>query len=838
MAIFQGEELVDVPTPDGRVLKLPRSVVPASVLQQIGQTTSPVGPVGPTAYTPETPGPGPEVPSVTGGQLPTEQSQVVETAPAPPPDQVVATVDNTPEAVAKSNKAFEKQQKAQAVQAASAAGQVTAAANKQDAATANQANAIDQQALVEGAAQDMMGRSVAARNAAIDDIMKKRAEDAQKNLDAEDAKAAEIDALRKKIAGTKIDRSADHPLLGLLFVALAGAGQAIDKKTGPNPALEAYYQAVDRKVAAQTADLDQMARVYGMTRDELTDMKDKSKRRLEFFNTMIAGEIDKGARALEEMAAKSASEKTKANAKVMIADLQARAQEKATDALHWGLDYEQKDRHQQQQIGLGYANLKESKRHNMQEEQLKREDMYLDQQKYLAGLKAKGDEEAYKAQLKQTEEVGKRGVRDLNGDVVLTPEGKAKMDQAKQLEDQANQLEESGKVDPLTFSVKGGKGSVDMMRQRASQLRGEASLSNVVLAHSDTEAVTVSNMLSSGQSTVQLIDGIKQLADQAGRGLIKRDQMQAKVQAMFSELAPNLKEAWQLGAWDKGSANLVKEIIGADPSSEWSAGTLGAFISRKMYEDPQNFKGRLDTVADGLERAAKNKMVNLGAKYGKDDRVFSRSAAADISPEAAKISQARSGTELLQNADEVNPAIGAARKIAYPFSPGFKAEAEQLQSTKYVGLSKDQEAPFESRLQAYKKGDKRAGEELVALAVEASQSRPDLALPMLKNMQTFAPKLYEQARTAMPADSTTAKQFDAEEKQRIGTAAFPTDKLRQDVMMSIDSDGKITDQDGFRELVQRGRAGDKAASKAVLDAINTSGANRTLPKGSTFREGR
>ena len=38
MALFQGEEMVDVTTPDGRTLTLPRSLVPQSMMpqQQLG----------------------------------------------------------------------------------------------------------------------------------------------------------------------------------------------------------------------------------------------------------------------------------------------------------------------------------------------------------------------------------------------------------------------------------------------------------------------------------------------------------------------------------------------------------------------------------------------------------------------------------------------------------------------------------------------------------------------------------------------------------------------------------------------------------------------------------
>ena len=844
MAIFQGEDMVDVTTPDGRTLTLPRSIVPTSMLpqQQIGQA--------PPGFADEPIATGPaETPSVTGGQLPTPDVQVPSTAPAPAqPDYQAGVVDNSQglAGVAKSNKAYEQQQKQQAAQAASPQGKFDAAQGQQAQANQSVADALLSQEHVDEATSRLVADVVSARRGKLDEIDAKKQIDMQSIADAQDKKMGEVVSQRKKIADTKIDRKADHPIALAISAALVGLGEAMQGQKITSGQI--ITDAIDRKVAAQMADLDQMAKVYGMTKDELADLKDKSKNKLEFWNMMAAGEADKATRQIEELTARSASDKIKANAQREIAALQQYAADKTMESVRWGNEYNQRDAHQKQQIGLGYANLAESRRATDLNAQLKREDMALDMEKYLAGLKAKGDEESFKIQAKQAEEVGKRGVTDANGELLLTSEGRAKMAEAQKLQDESDALEASSGNDPMRKSIASDK--VALMRQKAAMLRGDARNNNAVLAHTDTQNVAVSSMIASGQTTVQLIDQIKTLANEVGRGTIQRTEGQAQLQALFKQLAPNLKEAWQLGAWDKGSAKLVEEIIGADPSSDWSAGALGMLYTRAMFENPKSFTSRLDSVADQLENRVRNTVVNLGAKIDPKDKILGRSPPAEFSPSAAKLTQAPSGTELQKNAEQTGVVAKTARAVGYPFSPSHAQEAEQAQSTKYLGLSKAQEAPFEERLQAYKKGDPKAGDDIIRMTAEIAKTRPDLAVPVLQNLQQYASKLYPAARAAIPKDSETEQVISQQEINRIGVSDIKSELLAPQVLSSVGKDGNVEDVEGLKELGRRAAmlkdpsAGPlqkqqaQIAAQALADILQRKTINKSSPAGSVFRGGR
>jgi hypothetical protein len=857
MALFQGEDLVDITTPDGRTMTLPRSAVPASLLPQ-----QQIGPA-PTLQAPGMP-PQQEAPMPSLAPPPDAEPQIpLGGAPSGGPTAVVDMGEPTTQRmsvrqhdvqVAKQKQTDAKAAKAQAAKAASPAGQMAGAQQQTQAGMDAEKTASDNAANVEAAAQDLQGQAMEQHNQKIDALLEKRAIDAQAAADAEQKKMDEIAGIRKKIAGTKIDRTADHPIIAALGVALADLGSAMQNRFTNNQLgtanLDMFWKALDRKVANQMADVDLMEKNYGLAKDELGSLKEMGSNKLEMYNALVAGEADKAKRHLEEISAKSASEKTRANAKILAAQIDQRASAAHSDAVRWGLEYDQRDQHQKQQLGLGYSQLAETKRSNIENAQLKREDMYLDAQKYMAQLKSSGDTEAYKAALKQTEEVGKRGVRDVNGDLLMTPQGRALTAQAKQLEDEAAKTEDAGKADPLTFGIKGGKQRVEMLREKAAQLRGEANNNGSVLAHSDTEAVTVSNMIASGQSTVQLIDGIKELSDQAGRGLISRDDAQAKLQGMFNQLGPNLKEAWQLGAWDKGSANLVASIIGADPSSDWNSGALATALSQKMYENPKAFKGRLDSVAEGLERTAKNRLVGLGAKFGKDEKVLARQVGLDEDSPTAKASAGLQGPTPVGVAEDLSKDRSIPGQIAgkvndtltYGVGPGISRDEqarnveERNGSMKNIGLDKTQAQSFNTLLTRYKAGSPQDGDQLVASVANNAAKQPDLAVSLLHNLREFAPDLYVKARMVVPKGGQVDQQMSYEETSRIGDAQQPTQEIATMVTNTIDNHGKVTDQDGWRELARRATAGDKDAKKAILDIARQAGNIASLPNGSIFKE--
>lgn len=819
MALFEGEEMVPVTTPDGRTITVPKSLSGMVPTQQVPSAPG-APPLNPTGQ-----------PTI---ELPPEYLAPPTSAPeAPPPagivemgePDVVPVTVMEPEIVQANPKRVDKMRKDKAAYDASPAGKQATAQRAQNEAAGAQVDAITSMTDIEAATQDMVSGALQERNAVLAKAEADRLTAMQKSGEERQAKVTEIEGYRKKIENTKIDRELDHPILASIFAALAGIGQGMQGK--PIETLDILYKAIDRKVAAQEADLDRMGRLYNMKKEDIETLKEKRANTLEFHNAMVAAEVNKSIRTIEELTSRSASEAKRAEGKRMIAELQQRSADKMTEATRWGLEYDQRDKHQKAQIGLGYRQLKQSDDHFKANQQLRREEIAADMAKALANTKASGNLEQYKLQLEAAKESREFGVRDMNGEHFLTPAGRKKMEDAARLEAEAMKLESNPEA-----IAKGAIATdkVRMLRDRAAVIRGEATTFDTIKAHNETEAIAASNIIASGQSTVQLIDEIKQIYDQVGRGTLARDKAQSALKSKFNLLKPNLKEAWQLGAWDKGSAGLVDLIIGSDPSSDWTAGALGTIVQQKMFEDPEAFKGGLDAVVKDLETKAKNKLVGMGVKFGAGENVLQRTAKPSVSESAAKLTSP-SGTEIEKSADSAGTVakIGRAgyQAIVDYDAPSHAQEAGgSASSVKYPGLSRAQEAPFEERLQAYKGGDPHAGEELVAIVAETAAKRPDLAKPLLRNLREHAPNLYTAARASVPKNSDVDKQMAYEENIRVGTGVTPHDMLHATVINSIKDDGTVGDVNGYRELARRAGTGDPIARKALADIARAGGARK------------
>lgn len=848
MALFEGEEMVNVTTPDGRVLTLPRSIVPASVLaqQQIGQGAlappAPIAPgVAPLPTTMPLPEPGPE--SVTGGQLPTEASQLLPPAAEPiqnRPDFTLATIDQ--EALVRQREAQIKQQ---AAKEKAAAARATTPMGKVEAATQEVEKAISEQEQAGVTAAHMEAAGLAVQQAAFE----KRAGEIQANneklraeneadLAAQRKKLTEMEALKNKIANTKIDR--EIPWTNKLGAFLIGLGQTINKEKITTA--QVIFEAIDRKVAAQMEDLDRQKQILGFTKDELAELRTTTQSRLALRSVLSAGESEKAAKDMEALAARLNSDKAKANGQMFAAQLRERAATFTTDAAKYQLEYEQKEKFQKQQIGLGYANLAETRRAHMAGEQLDREKMYLDQQRALAEANARGGEAAMKAQLEMMKDNETRGIRNIaTKQPLLTKAGREAVEQADVLEQQAAQIEADKTKDQLAFSMSGGDEKVRQLREQASSLRGNALIANQVRASDPTQKGKITEQYAASQSMLQLIDEIKDLYDKAGRGYVLTTPEQEALQTKTTLLALKGKAAYQLGAWDKGAERITERLTPLNPTSGWDVGVLGAALNRERIKNPEGFKMRLDAIADGLTKDMDN-VLSAGTNWDDKGQLFGRSTGPNLETPEAKASQAltqaRTGTELSESAGKIGVAGKIARKIGYPFSSSATEEAERAQSVRYPKLSMEQEKPFDTLLQAYKKGSASAGDELVAKIVNSADSRPQLSVALLENLQQYAPDLYTKARAAMPSESKAAQKIGESEKSRIGAAQVPTNMLTTTVIGSINAEGKVLDIPGFNELVQRADRGDKDAARAILEIVRQSGANKTLPRGSVFREGR
>ncbi len=866
MALFEGDDLVSVQTPDGRTLQLPRSAVPSSMLPQSGVPTLAPPPImsglagGPQAS------PVDVVPSMTGGAVPSDPTVLQ----APPgvasipsePDYNLGTVDNRDATVGKSNRAYGKQQAVSAAsakhQAAAAAAYAASPAGKLDAENARREAAINAEAVaqtkkadIEAGASDLIHTATEARNVELDKLYAKRATDAQAALNAETKKAGEVDAMRKKIAGTKIDRTLDHPVLVAISAALAGIGEGMNREkvtTG-----DIINNVIDRKVAAQMADLDQMGKVYGMSREDLASLKERGKSQLELHNLMIAGETDKAVRQIQEMTSRVESSKIKADSAVLISQLQQRASDKSTAATQWGLDYDQKKQAEQGQNNRFYVGLNQAERHHQDDVTDRRTEMWLNQEKALAAAKATGDAAAMKEQREALKDNETRGIFNVNTkEPLLTPKGRTMLDEADKYEANARQLEARAPNDVSGAAATQAKA----WREKAQITRGNAVLQEQVRAGDPVLTGKLRSQYSAVQAMTNNADKIEELFDgpDGGKAFVANSPVQQEIASRYADLLLGTKTADQLGVLSRPDIALVKEQIGIDPTSDaWTVGNIAAAVGVKLGKDPQGFRRALHSVIDNAQQKVYLEMN--GTNYGgsQKDLFRSRARVDTDTPEAKALDRLQQEKTPLENAANVpSGTMAEIGRAGYgglnPYTPSLDQERAQVEgsgSATHIGLSKNQAADFDTLLSSYNKGTPqglRAGEVLVAQIGTDATKRPELALALLRNLQQYSPHdLYQKARAVVPPDSDVDKQISAEETSRIATSpeVTPIDVLGQQLRVS-----GYKDTTAKTEIARR--AGDKdsrdrkAAAALLLEYLQETRAparDYPAPANSTLRIG-
>ncbi len=818
MALYQGEEMIDVATPDGRTLTLPRSLVPSSMMPQPQQIIAP-----PVGFTDEAPGvmtSGPE--SVTGGQIPSMGIEVPNRGMPAQPDYKAGVADNTDAAITKSNKPIEARQQQVAAYQASPRGRYEAAQGAQRTADVNVQRATEDAGILEAATQTTLGEAREEHDKAIDAAIAKKASDANQALMAEDAKRAELETVRKKIAGTKIDRSADHPIIAALSVALANIGA---KMNGDNsaPGMKYLYDAIDRKVAGQMADLEQMGKVYGMQKDELATLKEKGKSKLELNSIMVAAETDKAQRHLEQIAASTSAPKTLANTRILSAQLAQHSMDKQAESVQHALDFDQKEKAEANQQSRFYSGLRQDDKHFNATLDFNRQKEVLDYEKALAAERAKGGAAAEKAYQEQKKENEQRGIRNvITKEALLTPKGRQMKEQAAKYEADANEIEQN--KGPMGVLTDGATTRMNMLRDKAAQLRDNAETNEIVRHRDPLQAGKLADNYSAVQNMTTTVDEVKELYDREGRKFIYTKPGQAALQSKMVEVLMGLKTAWGLGVLSQQDINKVTEGMGeTEPIDGWTPGYLASLVGAKIGRDPEAFKTSLDSLLEGAQNKVYLDMN--GTNYGgTKDELFYRRRPHESTPEGKAISSiAQSKTPLEREKSAAN--VSGARKaidtaVAYASGvgggitePQYKTNIKRAQESgtaKYPGFARESERDLDTLFKSYESGNRGTGELLVAQAVNNAESRPDLALSTMHVLRDRAPALYSKAREGITGP--LADQLATEEKNIAGAQDTATPILVQQLFASGDDETK-------KELARRASAGDKEAQKATRDFI-------------------
>lgn len=492
-----------------------------------------------------------------------------------------------------------------------APGPITAAQQKVSDATEHQVDASNNEANVDAARDVMLADARASSNQDIDKQTAALQQNAQKGIDDAKAKYTEMVGMRKKIADTKIDRSLDHPFLAALGAVIAAIGQAFDHKSGPNPALEIIFKQIDRKVAGQMQNIDQMKDVLGITEKEADRLNGLAEKQSAKDKLVVSALADKYARQAEEIGMRSSSEKTKAHAAFVASELRAHAAQNFEAAVKDQVEFDEKKRAAKAQVSLGYAGIAaENKRQDKalaqsqlfhdDNNQLDREKMAQERDIALGKIMAEKGSNGVQAKLAQEKYNNETGIGNAStGDFLLNKDGYAKMDQAKALDAQADALEKSGAVTPEQTAA------AKKLREQSAALRYDAQTSDVFHAGDTANANKLKEKYAATQTVATLTDDIKNLSNDDTRTWFSTGPNQAAIQAKQSQLMLTLKNAYDLGVLSKGDQKILVDQMGKDPT-KWDFNTAAGALG--LGTDPDAFKARLTTISDGLESQLMNDM--------------------------------------------------------------------------------------------------------------------------------------------------------------------------------------------------------------------------------------
>lgn len=837
MALF-GTDMVDVQTPDGRRLTVPaqlaaqfpglQPVPPQNLGPSLGGAApGPLRPVPEIAAAPAqpTPSPGPITApsqSAADGSVPvpprgpvTSPTQVPEpgppNAPRPLTDAELAN-RGLSAGLQQSDSALEEKRRAV------------------DTISAQQQDEAKRQAEIQEEANQ---KSHAA--------LEKAAADATKAQADLDKMMTDRDAAVKKIADTKVDHGSDHPILAGIGLVLGAIGTAMNNRSAAlsaaflgqaaptpqqNPAIAAFYQAIDRKVQAQ---MDNIAkgRLDVAAMGQQIDMKQQLvTNRAGVANTLRAAALEQANRDIEALKTRLGGDAAKANATSLQADIsmkQATLRNEAAQQAHTNQQTEQARKDQLQMhresLGVQYAGQAQSERHFNKtfEEQKRQFDIKEANDLKAVQLAHPGKVAAASAAaLKENEE---RAIGDpANGSWLLQPEGVKAQKEAEGRQTAADKFRALAdkEQDPNKRTALGAR--ADAEAQKAAELRIEASATGTWRVGKD-ERKEISSLAATAQTIGSTADEIK-LLRQKYNNEFTSSAAKAEMQEKSTALLMYLKNAWKLGVLSGSDAEYIETATGGDPSK------LTASDVSSLFGSPDK-AARLDALVSGVEQMTRNE---LKAKGFRGEFKLRRDEAANLTPEGQAAADAlRSPTpgEEIQGAggrafDAIDPrntgaAIWGEGNVTRRRERAAEAKATGKGDTLSVpGLNDTQAKAVEANILAYKQNvgstdeasqsrAKKAADTLIGLA---SSDRQSLSSAVLDALGEHAPELQQQAVARLPKPVAAARAG----RERTILEGASVGILKQNALGG--------DEASKQELGRRAVAGDKDAVRAVSDLIN------------------
>lgn len=860
MALF-GSDMVDVTTPDGRRITVPSQLaaqfpglVPSQPTAQNlgpslgGSAPGPIQPpVGGELAAPPPPPPAPLGPAQISG--PGLVTSPAESPPGPPntlPRGPVTSPAQVPEpGPPNTPKPLTDAELAKRGVAGGLAGE--------NAAYDQQAAAVRSGALADADAATQVGNAMAARDAAAQTELEKRQQVAADNQKQLDAAMTQRKIAADKLANTKIDHSADHPILSAISIILGAIGTAmVDRDatlaagfagrapppTSENPALKMFYAQIDRKVARQMQDIELGRANLGETDKTIAMMRANGADKLQTMDVLRDAALQQSARQIETLKTKLGAPRAVANADMLLADIaqkRAASENQAGTTAYTRIQTEQARKDQLQMhaqsvgVQLRGQNLEQG-RWVADAAEKKREFDKKEENDLKAVMLAHPGKTAAAAAsaLKENEE---RAIGDVaTGGYLLQPEGLKAQKEAEGHQATAEQMQAAADKETDPNKRQALKSRADAEAQKAAELRVEASTTGTWRV-SKEERGKFTDSIAAAQDIASTADEIKLLRQKYGSEAL-RGEAKAQMQEKSTALLMHLKKAWELGVLSGSDADYIETATGGDPSKM----TL-ADVSR-LFGTPDT-ASRLDALVHGIEDSTRNRMHVKGFK---GEFKVKRDEAANMTPEASAAADAlklptpgeeiqgagRTGKGVLDtagtaadsylNAQNTWAALAGnssdpkrRREINAEAKAGGRGDVFDV-----PGLNDAQAKAVEANILAYKQNAgatdeasrsraKKAADTLIGLA---SSDRQSLSGPVLDALGEHAPELQKQAVARLPKPVATARSG----REQTVLEGASVGILKQNAIGG--------DESSKQELGRRALAGDKDAVRAIQDLIN------------------
>ena len=587
----------------------------------------------------------------------------------------------------------------------------------------------------------------------------------EKERAAEAKTQASLGSMRDRIANTKIDRTSDYPVLNWIGIALAGLGQALAKKTdGKNPALEAMYAAIDRKVAGQMGDLNLLKDTYGLKRDELADIKANATSRKAMYETLYSAELEKWRIETLKQGARSNSERVKTRA----TELAAKLGMDGAAYLGQAVTSQRAEDHQKAQLQEQRAGRAESARQHNTSLAFQQKKHADDVALAMMGKTDATNAAQAKALAEQDKQNTETGVGNpTTGEFVLQPEGERKVAQAAKYDEEAAKLE-AGLKDVKPELQQAAQMRIQSLRQGAAGLRVEARSKDVWRAGDPKQVTEVITRVAGAQSVLSSIDSINNMAkDNGGLRWFKTTEGEAALQAAGVDLLMQLKEAYKLGVLAGPDMTLLEKVGAGDIGEMTKEKAAAFFTGGALGADPSTMLKKIEVIGTRVkERTITYARTN---KYrGTTDDLFRRQTPVDKSAseasaniigkektpfEEAKGHERGKVATYIYDEDAItgNIAKGLGNRTTVDAQKDSLASGHKT----YTSLSKGQGDEFDKIwARATDKDPKVAAsgrEELTRYALDGS--RPGLQSGWLQAIEKKDPAVYEALLSKLPEES-------------------------------------------------------------------------------------